>query len=345
LEPLSARGKNTMAMGLIDGSMEISESLVERFLTCTLCGYCREKCPLQVNTVQIIESVRHYFVEKGFFNLNIQNLIQTIKECSNPYGKPAEERKTWSKGIGFKKNSKVLFYGGCVYSYKYPENLKMVMQVLKKADLELNYLNSEACCGYPLLVTGYQAEFENVMKTNVAAFSEHGVEKVIAACPSCVETLKRYKEYTRRAEFEVYHITQQLHELINEGRIQLANKVSMKLAYHDPCHLARYLKIINEPREIIRSLPEVEFKELYHVGLDARCCGGGGGLLTVNPVFSMRIAESRVKEACETGVDAIVTACPTCKSTLEVATKRLKTRLKCADLVELLERAVVKPKC
>ncbi len=48
--------------------------------------------------------------------------------------------------------------------------------------------------------------------------------------------------------------------------------------YHDPCQLSRYLQIIEEPREIIKSIDGVELVELdpEQCGKWSTCCGGGG---------------------------------------------------------------------
>ncbi|MCK4282580.1 MAG: hypothetical protein KAX10_10715, partial [Candidatus Lokiarchaeota archaeon] len=43
-EAFLARGKFTIARGLLDGKLEPSEGLAEVIYQCTLCGACREVC-------------------------------------------------------------------------------------------------------------------------------------------------------------------------------------------------------------------------------------------------------------------------------------------------------------
>jgi Fe-S oxidoreductase len=46
------------------------------------------------------------------------------------------------------------------------------------------------------------------------------------------------------------------------------------------------------------------------------CCGAGAGVKTAYPDFALWIGQERVKEAAETGAEALVTACPFCEGNL-----------------------------
>lgn len=342
LEPLSARGRNTVALSLIEGIFPISQGLTERFLICTLCGFCEERCPLQVSTLKIIKNMRRYFVDKGYYNPYVKSLIESIRNFSNPYGKQNEERGKWVNDLMFQQNSKTLFYGGCVYSYMLPQTLKSIAQIIIKTGKQISYLgSSEMCCGYPLFICGYQREFEEIAMKNVNLFLKNDIQEIIVACPACAETFSRYPEYVEKADFKVYHVLEFLNEAIEQGQIQPSREVSLKVTYHDPCHLARYLRIVDEPRKIIRSVPGVELREMFHAKFEARCCGGGGGLLTVNPKMSLQISMNRIQEAKETNAEAIVTACPTCETTLNAVIKREKRKdLIVVDIIDLLSRSL-----
>lgn len=51
----------------------------------------------------------------------------------------------------------------------------------------------------------------------------------------------------------------------------------------------------------------------------SRCCGGGGGILVSDNPLSTKIAETRIKEALNTKVDTLVTACATSEQVLKNA--------------------------
>jgi Fe-S oxidoreductase len=98
--------------------------------------------------------------------------------------------------------------------------------------------------------------------------------------------------------------------------------LGMKVTWHDPCDLSRGLGIIEEPRAILEKLG-CEVVEMKNSKKQSRCCGGGGGILMSDESLSDKIALVRIKEALETGVDTVVTSCPTCETVLKKATTEI----------------------
>lgn len=343
LEPLSARGRNTLSLALIDGTIDELGVLAKRFLACTLCGFCKETCPLKINTPEIIRSFRKYFVKKGFSEPFAEKIVFSMQKNSNPYGVQKEMMARWAKDIPFSKKSKILFYSGCVYPYKYPKILKSIVQTIQEiVDVKMNVIFDEVCCGHPLFAMGYQDEFEELVKKNVMLFLKNDVETIVTACPTCSETLSRYVEYYGQANFKVYHAIEYVSEFIEKGNFDFRSDIdqSLKVTYHDPCHLARYRRVINEPRKVIKSISGLEFREMSHTKFETRCCGGGGEMAVVEPRLAVEIAKNRLKEATELNVDAVITACPTCKSMFDLVVKREKAKLLILDIFELLRRSM-----
>jgi Fe-S oxidoreductase len=60
---------------------------------------------------------------------------------------------------------------------------------------------------------------------------------------------------------------------------------------------------------------------MAHAGIDALCCGGGGGRMWLETEPGQRFADSRIQEALETGAEVIATACPFCIACLEDSIK------------------------
>jgi heterodisulfide reductase subunit D len=139
------------------------------------------------------------------------------------------------------------------------------------------------------------------------------------------------------------HISQYLLKLIKDKKIKL-NPISAKVTYHDPCDLGRNSGIINEPREVIKSIPGVEFTELSLIGLQANCCGGGGNLESFNPVLSAKIANAKCTEIISTGADTIVSSCQQCERTISTAIRKRKDeidyKIKVMDISELVNQSM-----
>jgi Fe-S oxidoreductase len=156
--------------------------------------------------------------------------------------------------------------------------------------------------------------------------------------------------------------------LIQEGRLELKNKIDLKVVYHDPCHLGRlgepYIHwkgkqipghiilfdppkefrrgsygVYEAPREVLRSIPGIKLAEMARIKEYAWCCGAGGGVMENNPEFARWTANERIREAESTGAKAIVTACPGCEKNFSEVIKERGGGLKVYDVVELIDQA------
>ena len=116
----------------------------------------------------------------------------------------------------------------------------------------------------------------------------------------------------------------------------------VKVTYHDPCQLVRYLELIDEPRQILRAINGIELVDAdWTSGEWATCCGGGGGFEVVFPELSQILAVNRAKELVETGAQIIVTHCPGCIMQLKTGLKELKVSgVEVLDLAQIVAMAM-----
>jgi glycolate oxidase len=166
----------------------------------------------------------------------------------------------------------------------------------------------------------------------------------VTTCAGCYKTFKEI--YPKHLSFNtpVLHAIEYLDQLIQDGKLKFKNGNPMKVAYHDPCDLGRHLNIFEPPRELLKKIPGITLLEFKNNRLLAKCCGGGGGMKAFNTELSGEIAYQRMLEALEVGADTVVSACPACKSNLQLAAARLrkekKGRLKVMDITELVGEAI-----
>jgi len=338
VESATARGRNSLALALLDGLIKPSRGLAERFYMCALCAVCEARCPLEVDVDAIVETVRASLVELGLANPYHQKAAENLRATYNPYGRKPSDRARWAEGLEFDPKSKVLLFAGCVYSYELGDVLRTLVDVLGKAGVKVNYLGpEEKCCGYPLLAMGFKKDYDALAEESIKALRATGAERILTACPACASTFGRYKEQFEDFDLEPVHVVAFLKELLDEGALRLEGSLEgLKVAYHDPCHLARILGLTDEPRAIIKAIPGVEFVEMPHHGRDVICCGGGGGLLTAYPSMAIEIAKLRLKEAEEVGANLLVSSCPTCVSLLNRVSRATKSKVKVRDLIGLV---------
>jgi heterodisulfide reductase subunit D len=142
-----------------------------------------------------------------------------------------------------------------------------------------------------------------------------------------------------KLDFEILHISQYLQRLISEKKIKL-NKLDLKVTYHDPCDLGRSSGVYQEPREVIKNIPGIEFVELPNKNKQANCCGGGGNLESLNPDLAAKIAAAKADEVVSTGAQVVVSACQQCERTMSTALKKKKKeidyKIKVMDISEIV---------
>ena len=135
--------------------------------------------------------------------------------------------------------------------------------------------------------------------------------------------------------FKVLHMVQYLYMLAKDGKIKL-NPVESKVTYHDPCDLGRNSGIYDEPRELIKMIPGVEFVELENNREYTTCCGGGGNVESIDTELSSNIASIKAKEIIDTGADIVATSCQQCVRTIATALKKEKSRIKAIDISQIV---------
>ena len=220
--------------------------------------------------------------------------------------------------------------------------LKDAVGVLSHLGVEFGYLaEDEPCCGAPLYYTGLQKEFARNAQQMYKKLKSLGVKRIIGIVPSCTNTLRNlFPSYVDGYDLEVKHFLEVVLENIGSQKLRFPGEV--RVTYHDPCQLARYLGLIEEPRMILKAIKGIELVETdWTKGEWATCCGGGGGFEAVFPELSQILATNRARELVETGAQIVVTHCPGCVMQLKEGLKELKAGdVEVLDLTQVIARAM-----
>jgi heterodisulfide reductase subunit D len=112
------------------------------------------------------------------------------------------------------------------------------------------------------------------------------------------------------------------------------------VTYHDPCDLGRNSNVFEEPRNVLKAIPDLKLVELPHNRQLSMCCGGGGNVEMVNPDLTAKVAQIKVDEILSTGADMVVSACQQCLRTIATRARRQKIDLVVKDLTELVAEAM-----
>jgi heterodisulfide reductase subunit D len=330
--------------GMFQGSLQNKDVLKEyseSSYLCTLCGRCSIVCPSFIDTKDTRIATRRFMVEKGQYPPSMDRLADTLDKVHNIIGEPSEDRAMWVQALAEvprdmfqKEKAKVVYFTGCVASYfpmakRIPQSF---VQILDKAGVDFTLLGGEEwCCGFPLIAAGMKEKAEALMQHNLQKVIEKGAERVVFACPSCYHT---WIEQVH-AETEIFHSTQFIKQLIEEGKISFKEK-RVKVTYHDPCDLGRASGIYDAPRDILKAIPGVELVEMNGSREECKCCGGGGNLEMVRPELSAALAQAKIKEIKATGADMVITACQQCIRTILSTARKKKIPIVAMDIIEFV---------
>ena len=315
---------------------------------CTTCSVCSVRCPKDVKPVDLVIAMREVLVERARLPKTIQDALEGVYLHGNPWGRSRKKRAEWTEGLEIKNialgdKAQVLYFVGCAPSYddRVQEVARATVECFDKSGLDFGILaDRESCCGSEVRRMGEKGLFEMLAEENTTLFNKLDTKMIVTTSPHCFNTFKN--EYPD-LDIEVKHHTQVLSRLIDEGKVDLVGEVNKVVAYHDPCFLGRQNGIFDEPRNIIQSIPGVEFVEFDRARERSLCCEGGGGRMWFEPEeLGERAAEVRIKEAAEIGAQILVTACPFCLLTLEDAVKTTghEEKVQVRDIAELLREVI-----
>lgn len=239
----------------------------------------------------------------------------------------------------------VLFWVGCAGSFddRAKRITRAFIKILNKADIKYAVLGKEeTCTGDPAKRAGNEFLFQMQAMMNIQVLNGYGIQKIVATCPHCFNTLKN--EYPELGgKYKVIHHTEFIQSLIEEGKIavQGGEFKGKRITFHDPCYLGRGNGIYDAPRELIEKL-DTELVEMKRSRRKGFCCGAGGGQMFKDAEKGEKeINIDRTEEALDLDPNVIATGCPFCNTMLTDGVK-LKNKgkdVKVLDLAELVAKA------
>lgn len=309
---------------------------------CTTCGACGQACEVGIFTQRLWPTLRRKMVEIGLGPIGPQaNLPKSVKETGNIYNKPPEDRfRPWfPEGVRVHEKAEVGYYAGCTGCYEAQPMVRGDVLVLDAIGIPFTMLppEDEVCCGFPLFITGQWDMLEDLVMRLVRAYEARSVKMLLSSCPCCVNIMARDwpSLYGRPLPFRIRHISQFVADAIKGGRLKIRGELNEKLIYHDPCYLSRGVGVIEEPRFVLRSIPNVELIEFDRHGLDSRCCGAGGAARKVFHDNAIAMGRLIIDEAVGKGARKLILSCPACYSKVNEAMQGYHNQIEIVDIMEL----------
>ena len=330
----------------------------EEIWACTTCRNCEDQCPVMNEHVDKIIDLRRYLVmTEGKMDKDAQRAMTNIEKQGNPWGLNRKEKENWRDARPdihiptVKEMNKAgeefefLFWVGSMGSFD-SRSQKIALsfaRLMNEAGVKFAILgNKEKNSGDTPRRLGNEFLFQELATGNIKEFEKAEIKKIVTIDPHAYNIFKNeYPDFGFKAE--VYHHTEMLFELVQEGRLKPQFPVNERITFHDSCYLGRYNDVYDAPREILKAIEGVELVEMVRNRQDGMCCGAGGGMMWMEEDAGHRVNVARTEQALEVSPTMISSGCPYCLTMLSDGTKakEVEDEVGTYDVAELLEMAVL----
>jgi len=342
---------------------EMIDEMMDLFYRCTACRRCTRECPMGVDHGLLTRLGRYILSLIGIVPKALQVSVreQLEGDTHNTSKIPKEamlntleflsEELEDMTGVKMefpvdKKDREYVFYCAVSDYLLEPETLMGNAAVLYAAgDWDKWTIGTGNFDGinYGLFYSDWH--LEKIIQQLIAEVDRlRGKKMLIGECGHASRSAHDFVPvYGGKDPYPVLNFMEYTLDCLRKGKITLdPNIITEKVTYHDPCNIARSGWIVDQPREIISSFCK-DFVEMTPNGKDNFCCGGGGGLVSVDEIHEFRMSiGGRVKaeQIRKTGAEIVISPCANCKKQLKELVEYYELPCKVVGLHDLILKAI-----
>lgn len=238
---------------------------------------------------------------------------------------------------------RVAFLSGCIMDIAFTSVHHDVVSVLLINGFEVVIPKQQQCCGSLHAHNGDEATAKILARKNIDVFEQYEYDVLVLDSAGCGAFMKEYGRlladdpiYASRAAKFSSKVTDITEFFDNVGFVSPENELNKRVTYHEACHLVHVQKIIQQPRNILQSIPGIELIELPE---STWCCGSAGVYNILRYDDSMKILERKMKNLESTKADIVITANPGCHLQLQYGIKKSGLKMEVLHPISLLHRA------
>jgi glycolate oxidase iron-sulfur subunit len=343
----SPRGRIYLMQGLVDGSIGLSDTVVEHFDRCLGCMACVTACPSGVQYDRLIETTRAY-VEEHHRRSAGERLLRTLIFSVFPHRRrlraalllrrlPAPGPLSALRAVAPPWSAperppehlpndgpSVALVAGCVQSVVFGDVNAATARVLHAEGYDVHVPRAQSCCGALHAHAGRLDE--GVRRARALNRDLGGYDYVVTNAAGCGSHLKDHGIAN----------AVDVSELLTEPRAE-RRPLPLRIAFQDSCHLRHAQRLVDEPRALLDSIPGLERLEPAE---QDTCCGSAGIYNLVQPAAAAELGERKARAVLATEPDAYASANPGCLVQVTAALRRQGRPLPAFHPIELLDASI-----
>jgi glycolate oxidase iron-sulfur subunit len=239
---------------------------------------------------------------------------------------------------------RVGYFASCGFSFQFPEVVEATLRVLARNGCAITVLDN-TCCGRPAHSYGDLDAARDIAKKNVDRLAgAMGLDAIVSECGSCSTHLKDYGHllkddpaYAKKAAALSKKVQSFSEFLVGVGANGGLGTLSGTITYHDPCHLSnRFAKITAQPRELLKSVPGMTYKEMPEADW---CCGAAGSYTFLHHPEATGVLDRKMGNVEKTGADTLATECPACMMHLSYGARKKGLPIQVRHVSQILDQA------
>jgi Fe-S oxidoreductase len=209
-------------------------------------------------------------------------------------------------------------------------------------------IGSQNCDGinYGLFYSDWH--LERIIRQLVAEVTRlRGRQILVGECGHASRSAKDFVPvFGGREAYPVLNFMEYTLARVEEGRVRLDPEViTEKVTYHDPCNIARSGWLVEQPRRLLKSFVK-DFVEMSPHGRENYCCGGGGGLVSIDETHDYRMTvagQVKADQIRATGAEILIAPCANCKKQLKELVEHHKIPCRVMGMHDLILQAIEIP--
>jgi glycolate oxidase iron-sulfur subunit len=197
----------------------------------------------------------------------------------------------------------------------------------------------QGCCGALHVHAGEVQTARQLARRNVTTFLREEYDAILTNAAGCGSTLKEYGrllEGAAQAQEFASRIEDVTEFLARVGLTQPLGAVNAVVTYQDPCHLGHAQRVRAAPRQLLRQIPGLTYRELPRAEI---CCGSAGVYNVLHNGLALELLGKKMADIAGTGAEVIATANPGCLLQLSAGVRLHGAGQRVMHIVELLEES------